>query len=72
MDAHRPDELTPQRQRPGHRTDHAPDPVRQRCETINSDELARQIDELEQHVRRDDPALRSSSASCSEHTGESR
>ena len=57
MDAHRPDELTPQRQRPGHRTDHAPAPVRQRYETISNDELARQIDELEQHLRRDDPAL---------------
>ena len=57
MDAHRPDELTPQRQRPGHRTDHAPAPVRQRSETISNDQLARQIDELEQNLRRDDPAL---------------
>ena len=57
MDAHRPDELTPQRQRPGHRTDHAPAPVRQRSETITDDQLARQIDELEQNLRRDDPAL---------------
>ena len=57
MDAHRPDELTPQRHRPSHRTDQTPAPVRQRSETINNDELARQIDELEQNLRRDDPAL---------------
>ena len=57
MDAHRPDELTPQRQRPGHRTDDAPAPVRQRSETITDNQLAMQIDELERNLRRDDPAL---------------
>ena len=57
MDAHRPDELTPQRQSPDHRTDQTPAPVRQRSETITDDQLARQIDELEQNLRRDDPAL---------------
>jgi hypothetical protein len=31
--------------------------VRQRSGTINNDELARQIDELEQNLRRDDPTL---------------
>jgi hypothetical protein len=41
VDAHRPDELTPQRQR---------------RDTITNDQLARQIDELEQELRRDDPS----------------
>lgn len=57
MDAHRPDDLTPQRQRPSHRTNHASAPVHQRRDTISNDQLARQIDELEQNLRRDDPAL---------------
>lgn len=57
MDAHRPDELTPQRHRPSHRTDRALAPVRQRRDTITDDRLALQIDELEQDLRRDDPAL---------------
>jgi hypothetical protein len=57
VDAHRPDELTPQRQRPSHRTDHEPAPLRQRRDPITDDELARQIDELEQNLRREDPSL---------------
>jgi hypothetical protein len=57
VDAHRPDELTPQPHRPSHRTAQPPAPVRQRTETINSDKLARQLEELEQDLRRDDPAL---------------
>jgi hypothetical protein len=57
VDAHRPDELTPHRQRPGHRTDHEPAPLRQRRHPLTNDQLARQIDELEQNLRRDDPSL---------------
>ena len=54
MDAHRSGQLTPQRQRPGQRTDQA---LRQQRETITDDQIARQIDELEQNLRRDDPTL---------------
>ena len=57
MDAHRADELTPQRHRPSHRTDHAPAPVHRRSDAITNDQLARQIDDLEENLRRDDPAL---------------
>jgi hypothetical protein len=57
VDAHRPDELTPQRQHPGHRTDQESAPLRQRRDPITNDQLARQIDELEQNLRRDDPSL---------------
>lgn len=57
MDAHRPDELTPRRRRPAAQADQIPAPVPQRRGTITDDQLARQIDELEQNLRRQDPAL---------------
>ena len=57
MDAHRPDELTPRRRRPAVQTDQIPAPVPQRRGTITDDQLARQLDELEQNLRRHDPAL---------------
>ena len=54
MDAHRPDNLTTQRQLPGQRTDQA---LRQQRDTIRDAQVTRQIDELEENLRRDDPAL---------------
>jgi hypothetical protein len=46
VDAHRPDQLTLNRPRPDHRPGQ-----------LSSSELARQLDELEQTLRREDPAL---------------
>lgn len=53
MDAHRADDLTPQRLLPGPRTDQASRPPR---DTFTDEQVALTIDELEQDLRRDDPA----------------
>ena len=53
MDAHRADDLTPQRVLPGHGTDQV---VRRQRDTFTDEQVAVTIDELEHELRRDDAA----------------
>ena len=54
---HRPDELIPQPIRHVRPAGLASTPVRERNGTITDDRLGRKVDELEERLRRDDPAL---------------
>ena len=57
MDAHRPDTLTPQQHRERNDVGHQPPTLSPQRDAHDNGQLARQIDELDQLMRHEDPSL---------------